>query len=419
MIINVPMNAEHPRSWLCFQLGAREHYAIPRALHSRGLLAGMVTDVWIPPAHPLRHVPVKALRQRWHVDLANASTKAWNLSSVCHSAYRRRVLSGWDRTIAGNSWFGNKAAHWLEGASRNLGDTGTVFSYSYTAFPVFEVAKPLGWRTILGQTNGGPSEERLVRQLHEKYPDCRSTWRPAPASYWANWRRETELADSIVVNSEWSKTMLLEQGVQAERVAVIPLAYAPPASSIGFSRTYPASFDGNRPLRVLFLGQINLRKGVMLLLDAARILGSKPIEFSLVGPDHMGIGNEIRGMSNVRWVGTVSRQDVEGYYRNADVFLFPTHSDGFGLTQLEAQAWKLPLIVSKHCGEVVCDGLNGIILTELTSETIAAALLDCLNDPGTLAHFSGKSVEMVDYGMEALGARLLNPCLAQGAITMP
>ena len=84
---------------------------------------------------------------------------------------------------------------------------------------------------------------------------------------------------------------------------------------------------------------------------------------------------------NIRWIGGVPRSRVKDYYQEADVFLFPTLSDGFGLTQLEAQAWKLPLIVSPFCGKIVQDNINGLILSEVTGNLLADKLLFCLNNP--------------------------------------
>jgi glycosyltransferase involved in cell wall biosynthesis len=69
------------------------------------------------------------------------------------------------------------------------------------------------------------------------------------------------------------------------------------------------------------------------------------------------------------------------YYQKADVFIFPTLSDGFGLTQLEAQ---LPIIASQFCGEVVQDGINGLVLAAVTGETITQALKFCLQHPQEL-----------------------------------
>jgi glycosyltransferase involved in cell wall biosynthesis len=95
----------------------------------------------------------------------------------------------------------------------------------------------------------------------------------------------------------------------------------------------------------------------------------------------------------VRWIGAVPRSEAALYYQKADVFLFPTLSDGFGLTQLEAQAWKLPIIASCFCGEVVKDQENGFLLREVTGEAITEALQLCLNNPRQLEAFAQQSTQ--------------------------
>ena len=75
----------------------------------------------------------------------------------------------------------------------------------------------------------------------------------------------------------------------------------------GFRRKYPAKFTFSRPLRVLFLGQINLRKGIGPLLDAVRALRGEPIEFLFVGPIQISIPPDLRDDRQVRWVGSVPR----------------------------------------------------------------------------------------------------------------
>ena len=118
----------------------------------------------------------------------------------------------------------------------------------------------------------------------------------------------------------------------------------PGCSSI---RARPKSFTLNRPLRVLFLGQVNLRKGMAVILEAMRLLKNEPVEFWFVGPRQMETPIESLNNKQARWLGGVARGEAQRYYQEADVFLFPSFSDGFGLTQLEAQAWKLPIIASR------------------------------------------------------------------------
>ena len=162
-----------------------------------------------------------------------------------------------------------------------------------------------------------------------------------------------------------------------------------PDASLTFSRQYPAEFSHSRPLRVLFLGQINLRKGIGPLIDAIRLLVGEPVEFWFVGPVQIPVPPDLRDNPQVRWIGPVSRDDTARLYQDADVFLFPTFSDGFGLTQLEAQAWKLPIISTKFCGDVVEDDINGRILSEVTSGEIAANIRSASNGSCAAAEILG------------------------------
>ena len=186
----------------------------------------------------------------------------------------------------------------------------------------------------------------------------------------------------------------------------LPSSLRPTAES--FERRYPAAFTTERPLRVLFLGQINLRKGVGPLLDAARLLRGEPVEFWFVGPIQIAVPAELKQEARIRWMGVVSRGDVARYYREADLFVFPTFSDGFGLTQLEAQAWKLPLVASRFCGDVVRDGINGVLLREVSAEAIASALLDFVRNPGRLPEMAARSVVDSRFSLNSLASSLLN-----------
>jgi glycosyltransferase involved in cell wall biosynthesis len=344
---------------------------------------------------------------------------------------RLRGLRGWDKVIARNIWFQGKACAYLARNAEKLGENAErlksktlkrepiVFSYSYAGRDIFRFAKQQGWKTVLGQIDPGPVEEEIVRVEHEAHPEFRADWEPAPPEYWGNWRKECELADHIMVNSEWSRTCLAEAGVNGSKLAVIPLAYEMPEvrgpatagklrSEVRREWQYPDRFDQQRPLRVLFLGQINLRKGAARLLEAAAALRNEPVEFWMVGPVQCQPPDHLRNLSNVRWFGRVARAEAQKYYSEADVFLLPTLSDGFALTQLEAQAHGLPVIASRCCGEVVKHGMNGLLIDAPTSGAIVEALRFCLANPGQLAAFSAASRVEDRFSIDALGASLLS-----------
>ncbi len=420
--------------WLCCQLGAREHYAIPRALLRVGMLESLITDAWIPPSSLVEKACGRGtkLAERFHSELRNAPLKAFSSSLVVFETLARvRGLSGWPKIIARNRWFQRKVVNALTslaaGASAKAADfrpqtsDAPVFlSYSYTALEPFRYAKAHGWKTLLAQIDPGPVEEEIVAEEAARVPQLAAEWQPAPPEYWAFWREECKLADRIVVNSEWSREGLVRGGVPAEKISIITLAYE--GVGVGrlaeprLQRNYPDRFTSERPMRVLFLGLINLRKGVARLLEAARILRDEPVEFWMVGPVEIANASTIADDGRVKWFGPVTRKQAAEFYKGTDVLILPTLSDGFAITQLEAQAHGLPVIASKNCGKVVENGVNGIILEEPSAACIAAAVRDCIGDADRLQKLAAASRLRAEFTIEALaeqlqkvGAALWNP----------
>src|SRR5438105_14903826 len=78
--------SSNPVKWLCCQLGAREHYAIPRALFRLGALGRLVTDAWVPPASFLAKLSGPRLAERFHNELRDAPVIAFNSSLISFEA---------------------------------------------------------------------------------------------------------------------------------------------------------------------------------------------------------------------------------------------------------------------------------------------------------------------------------------------
>ena len=323
-----------------------------------------------------------------------------------------RGLQEWEAIIARNRWFQRKVVSYLRCSQLStLNSQPVLLSYSYTALEPFRHAKSQGWKTVLVQIDPGPEEERIVAEEVARVPELAGDWQPAPAEYWASWRKECELADRIVVNSEWSRDGLICSGVPREKVSIIPLAYETPdvegqKSEVGAARLYPDGFTNERPMRLLFLGQVNLRKGVARLLEAARMLRDEPVEFWMVGPVQIANAETLTRDARTKWFGPVTRKQAAERYRAADIFILPTLSDGFAITQLEAQAYGLPVISSKFCGPVVQGGRNGLILEEPSAACIAAAIRDCIADPTRLQNFASASRVANEFTIDALAQRL-------------
>lgn len=391
------------RPWICCQLGAREHYAVPRALASVGLLRTLITDVWVPPGSFWR-LPqlsfVDKLRERYHPALKNLTVNRFNGDFLRFElTHRLRRTGGWERIMARNRLFAWRALHRLKQIKSD--DPMVLFTYSYVGLDMLRWAKAQGWRTVLGQIDPGPAHYDIVGQemaTEQKYGE---PWNAPPAAYWEAWREECMLADTIVVNSAWSREALARTAIPAKKLKVVPLAYEAP-DVLSPPKEYPARFSAERPLRVLFLGQINLVKGVARLLQAAQEMSGEAIEFWMVGPMHIRNQSAANRSAQVRWIGPVSRGQTTDFYRAADVFILPTLSDGFALTQLEALAHRLPVIASANCGQVVRDGVNGRILPSPNAEAIVAALRECLREPAQLGAWSKAAIVESEFTLASL-----------------
>lgn len=362
----------------------------------------MVTDAWAAPHSAVPDLLPRRLRERWHPELHGAPIRAPSFTSTVRSLKDRLTgRTGWDQVMARNAWFQRTAARELRAIH---GGAHTVFSYSYAAGDVFAEAKRREWRTVLGQIDPGPVEARLVADLYEQAGQSHAH-QPIPEEYWALWRREIELADRIVVNSAWSRESLMAEGVPQDKIAIIPLAHE--GTSVAPHRHLPAAFTPERPLRLLFLGQVTLRKGIGAIFEALRLLPEIHLSLDIVGPLQVEVPEAVSSDPRVTIHGPVARSETLAFYESADIFLFPTLSDGFGLTQLEALAAGLPVIASKFCGDVVREGVDGHTLASLEPRELAGLLRDLAADPVRVARLqSGAVVDAQRFGLDAIGRQL-------------
>ena len=380
---------------------------MPRALGRHDALGLLITDAWVRPGNPLGFLS-SGLRARFHAELEGTDVygpAVRNIAFELRARYSER--QGWPLVMARNRWFQRVALSRLSRVDVGM-SAPVLMSYSYAAGELFAFARRRGWRTVLAQIDPGPREEEIVGKLHDAAPGQGSSWERAPKTYWSEWRHECALADRIVVNSSWSRDALVGEGIPADKIRVVPLAYERPSGALEFRRRFPTSFDRARPLRVLFLGQINLRKGIGPLLEAIRLLRGEPIEFTLAGDIQVEIPADLGDDPRVKWVGSVPRAQTERFYRDADLFIFPTFSDGFGLTQLEAQAWSLPIVTTKFCGKVVEDGQSGWLLPTVTPDAIAQAIRHARENPKRLQEMSACAAPAESFGLDLVGRQWLD-----------
>ena len=143
---------------------------------------------------------------------------------------------------------------------------------------------------------------------------------------------------------------------------------------------------------LLFLSNLLISKGVIVLLDALKILKEKEYTFvcQFIGGETAEINavqffEEVnkRELSDlVTYVGRKVREEKEAFFRQADIFVFPTYYETFGLVNLEAMEYKLPVISTNEGGipDIVKDGENGLICEKQNPVSLADCISKLLDD---------------------------------------
>ena len=162
---------------------------------------------------------------------------------------------------------------------------------------------------------------------------------------------EYATADRLLVYSEVHRRSFLLAGFPEERLFECPLWVD---SEQWFPDAHPGTPRSGK-LRVLFVGGINLRKGVPFLLEAARELGDT-IELTLVG----AVAAEMTPILHahptpLKLIEPQTKAALRTIFTSHDVLVLPSIADSFGFVGLEAMACGLPVIVTENCGVPVPD----------------------------------------------------------------
>lgn len=114
-------------------------------------------------------------------------------------------------------------------------------------------------------------------------------------------------------------------------------------------------YDTKEVYNLLFLGRIEYAKGIFDLVDAVSLLikkGTKNFQLDVVGngPDAVTVKEKVKEMDlcdYIKFHGSVYETDIiNNFYRNADIFILPTHHEGFPRVLYEAMIFGTPIITA-------------------------------------------------------------------------
>ena len=156
----------------------------------------------------------------------------------------------------------------------------------------------------------------------------------------------------------------------------------------------------------MFIGRLHADKGIYELIEAYQKFESKyPHQTQLVlvgGLDparnsitNMWIAKIMKETPSIRFVG--HQKNIPNWLSLADVFIFPSHREGFPNAPLQAACMGIPVIATdiNGCNELIQDGINGYLVKVKDPMTIYKRMVELYSSPTLRKSMGAKSLEIV------------------------
>ena len=255
-----------------------------------------------------------------------------------------------------------------------------------------ERCKSLDRPFVLDQSIGHPDAKQAMHdRMQGLFPQWTEGFEKRRPEVRAAEIKEQTLATAIVTATSFAKRTMVENGVAADKIQVIP--YGVDAQRFSVRKS-----DENQPFRFAFAGLLTARKGIPILLEAWEQFASSGAELWLIGPASQSALTLLPQLRGIRRVGAVSQEEMVRLLNQCDVFVFPSFFEGFGLVILEAMACGLPVITTTATAgpDVITQGEDGWILEPGDRDGLLRAMEFCLENRKSVSDMGAKARETAE-----------------------
>ncbi len=204
------------------------------------------------------------------------------------------------------------------------------------------------------------------------------------------------ICDGIICVSHAQKDKLVNEGAPEHKMTVVH-------NGVDFSIFSPSPPQQHHPRRLVFSGALVPDKGLHLLLGAFMDLKAKyqDLELEVFGSsslwsrkDYLDIESLSKQIPGLTFHGKTGQAEIAKGIRRAGICVVPSiWFDPYPLTSLEAQACGTPVVAFRMGGlpEGIVNGTTGIVVDEITQQSLALALDQLLADPARLQAMSANA----------------------------
>lgn len=206
-------------------------------------------------------------------------------------------------------------------------------------------------------------------------------------------RFEGEIRDSqyFIVASNIVKESLEFSGVKESQIGIVP--YGVDLTKFQFLNKSILK----KPLKLIYVGQVTYRKGMHHLLKVVDTFSKEDVVLRIAGgySKESKLYQEYKDKCNIEFLGFVTRDKLAHEYQAADVFVFPTLGEGYGLVVLEAMSCGVPVISSDHAGgnDAITPYEDGLVFKAGDDNEFKKCIQWFIDNPTKLPEFSRKAHE--------------------------
>lgn len=272
-----------------------------------------------------------------------------------------------------------------------------VISYDTNSMVLFNILKEKAPNIKRIMDNAHPNRHFLYYSYHENW-DCVGDFKRTldACGYLTDEKgsekfgNEVKLADYHIVASSYSEKALVYDNIPLDNIYRIPYG-VDNNKFLEPKRVY----DGKQ-LNVLFVGEVNQRKGIKQVLEAAKRINSEDVIFNIVGSGREYCADLYESYKPyVNFMGRVPFDELLNQLQTSHVFIFPTMGEGFGLVLLEAMAAGLPVITTANCGgaDIVTEGKDGFLIKVGDTDSLVDRIMWFKNNPDEASVMSAEAVK--------------------------
>ncbi|WP_335030748.1 glycosyltransferase family 4 protein [Nostoc sp.] len=286
-------------------------------------------------------------------------------------------------------------------ASLRVGNPDVSISWAWASLQTIRAVKKKGGIAILEEC--GSCNKHQEQLLCEEYQRLNLDYQSKTFDKIITRElQECQEADYILCPSKYVADSLNKCGVLNHKLIVIPYGV-----ELNLFSPQPKKDD---IFRILFVGSVGVRKGLIYLFKALQNLQLDNFECLIIGklePPFQDIFAEYQ--EYFTHIPRVEHSQIKEYYSNSSVFIFPSLDEGMAYVQLEAMACGLPVICTPNSGgdSVIREGEEGFIVPIRDSQAIQEKIEYLYQHPEELSRMSNNALKRSkDFTWDNYGTRL-------------